>query len=124
MEPPHTLKQLRIFMGSVHHMIKCISDLSFLTASLRPLLSTKNRLKGSKIKLTTGNDTAFANIKTDITVIIENKNIDITKPTRVRCDASEIGLGACLEQQTKNNWQLIIYASRFLNSNEQKYSTN
>ena len=43
MEPLHTLKQLRSFMGSIHHMIKCISNLSDPTAPLRPLLSTKKQ---------------------------------------------------------------------------------
>ena len=31
---------------------------------------------------------------------------------------------ACLGQNLNNNWHPIAYASRFLNCNEQKYSTN
>ena len=42
--------------------------------------------------------------------------------TRVRCDASKEGLGACLEQTYRNGWHPIAYASRFLNTNEQKYA--
>ena len=49
MEQPHTLKQLRSFMGSINHMIKFIPNLSEITATLRPLLSTKNSIKGSKL---------------------------------------------------------------------------
>ena len=45
MEPPHTLKQLRSFKGSIQHMIKFIPNLSDLTAPLRPLLSTKKQQK-------------------------------------------------------------------------------
>ena len=45
MEQPHTLKQLRSFMGSIHHMIKFIPNLSNVPAPLRPLLSTKNSIK-------------------------------------------------------------------------------
>ena len=124
MDPPHTLKQLRSFMGSIHHMIKFIPNLAELTAPLRPLLSMKNSIKGSKLKWSSEHDLAFNKIKTAITQIIENKHFDTTKPTRVRCDASKNGLGACLEQQLDNNWYPIAYASRFLNNNEQKYSTN
>ena len=69
-------------------------------------------------------DTAFANTKNALKNIIENKHFDTNKPTRVRCNASKNGLGACLEQQIENNWQPITYARRFLNSNEQKYSIN
>ena len=124
MDPPHTLKQLRSFMGSIHHMIKFIPNSAELTAPLRPLLSTKNSIKGSKLKWASELDSAFNKIKTAITHIIENKHFDTTKPTRVRCDASKNGLGECLEQYLNNNWYPIAYASRFLNNNEQKYSTD
>ena len=124
MEQPHTLKQLRSFMGSIYHMIKFIPNLSEITAPLRPLLSTKNSIKGSKLKWSSEHDTAFNKIKKSITQIIENKHFDTKKPTRFRCDASKNGLGACLEQYLNNNWHPIAYASRFLNCKEQKYSTN
>ena len=124
MEKRHTLKQLRSFMGSMHHMIKFIPNLSEITAPLRPSLSTKNSIKGSKLKLSNEHDTAFSKIKQAITQIIENKHFDTTKPTRVRCHASTNGLEACLEQCLDNKWYPIAYPSRFLNCNEQKYSTN
>ena len=123
-EQPHTLKQLRSFMGSIHHMIKFIPNLSEITATLRPLLSTKNSIKGSELNCLSEHDTAFKKIKQSITQIIENKHFESTKPTRVRCDAIKKGLGACLEQYLDNNWYPIAQASRFLNCNEPKYSTN
>ena len=123
-EQPHTLKQLRSIMGIIHHMIKFIPNLSEITAPLRPLLSQKDSIKGSKLKWSSEHDTAFNKIKKAITQIIENKHFNIKKPTRVRCDASKNGLGACLGQYLNNNWHPIAYASRFLNCNEQKYSTN
>ena len=47
------------------------------------------------------------------------------KEIRVKCDASHSGLGASLEQQTKNNdWVPISFALRYLNNWEKKYSTN
>ena len=45
MEQPHTLKQLRSFMGSIHHMVKFIPNLLEITAPLRSLLSTKTASK-------------------------------------------------------------------------------
>ena len=44
--------------------------------------------------------------------------------TRIACDASISGLGASLEQHSKEGWVAIPYASRFLNSLEEKYSVN
>ena len=32
-------------------------------------------------------------------------------------------VGACLEQKRENVWQPIAYAGRYLNKNEQRYST-
>ena len=42
--------------------------------------------------------------------------------TRIVCDASNTGLGAALEQHS--GWVAIAYASRFLNSLEEKYLIN
>ena len=57
-------------MGSIHHMIKFIPNLSEITAPLRPLLSTKNSIKGSKLKWSSEHDTAFIIIKKAKTQII------------------------------------------------------
>ena len=64
------------------------------------------------------------NIKNAIQKIVEQKHFNINNETRVKCDASKEGLGACLEQKENNIWQPIAYASRFLNKNEQRYSIN
>ena len=43
----------------------------------------------------------------------------------VKCDASHSGLGAALGQEIENDvWVPIAFASRFLNDQEKKYSTN
>ena len=43
----------------------------------------------------------------------------------MKCDASHSGLGAALEQEIeKDVWVLIAFASRFLNDQQKKYSTN
>ena len=41
---------------------------------------------------------AFNKITEAIKTIVEQNHFDITCETRVRCDASKKGLGACLEQ--------------------------
>ena len=57
--------------------------------------------------------------------ITEMYHYDPAKRTRVKCDASHSGFGACLEQETeKGLWVPISFASRFLNTAELKYSTN
>ena len=54
----------------------------------------------------------------------QNKHFDQYLETRIVCDASNTGLGAALEQHSADGWVAIAYASRFLNSLEEKYSVN
>ena len=43
----------------------------------------------------------------------------------MKCDGSHSGLGAALEQEVEEDvWTTIAFASRFLNDQEKKYSTN
>ena len=42
----------------------------------------------------------------------------------MKCDASRSGLGAAVEQLTVDGWKPIAFASRFLNSCEERYSVN
>ena len=122
LENPKTLKQLRSYMGSIHHLIKFIPNLATLSAPIRPLLSSSASKK--KLEWNEKHSAAFKNIKNAIQNIIEQKNFNINNEMRVKCDASEEGQGACFEQKENNNWHPIAYASRFLNRNDQRYSIN
>ena len=96
LENPKTLKQLRSFMGSIHHLIKLIPKLATLSAPIRPLLSSPASTK--KLEWNEKHSTAFQNIKNAIKNIVKQKHFNINNETRVKCDASKEGLGACLEQ--------------------------
>ena len=111
-------------MGSIHHLIKFIPHLAELSEPLRPLLKNENVTASNKLKWEEKQTKTFENIKTQIAKIVENKHFDVDKETRVKCDASKLGLGATLEQKTDNIWHTIAFASRFLNTVEQRYSTN
>ena len=67
----------------------------------------------------------FEEIKQAVANIAKLNYYDPVRDTRVKCDGSHSGLGASLEQQTeKNEWIPISFASRYLNNQEKKYSTN
>ena len=116
---PKTLKQLRSFMGSIHHLIKFIPHLAEISEPLRPLLKKENVTASNKLKWEEKHTKTFENIKTQIAKIVENKHFDVDKETRVKCDASKLGLGATLEQKIDNIWHTIAFASRFLNTVQQ-----
>ena len=124
LDTPKTLKQLRSFMGSIHHLIKFIPNLAEISEPLRTLLKKENVTASNKLKWEDKHTKTFENIKSQIARIVENKHFDVDKETRVKCDARKLGLGATLEQKTENTWHTITFASRFLNTVEQRYSTN
>ena len=116
LDTPKTIKQLRSFMGSIHHLIKFIPNLAEISEPLRPLLRKENVTASNKLKWEDKHTKTFENIKSQIAKIVENKHFDVDKETRVKCDASKLGLGATLEQKTDNIWHKIAFASRFLNT--------
>ena len=61
-----------------------------------------------------------------VSEITHNKHFDFDQhlDTRIVCDASITGLGAVLKQFSPEGWVAVAYASRFLNSLEEKYSVN
>ena len=133
LEHPKSLKQLRSFLGSINHLAKFIPNAANLTEKLRPLLREENekkKLKNIKIPVKkfewgTEHNEVFEEIKKAVANIAKLNYYDPNRDTRVKCDASHSGLGASLEQQTeKNEWIPIAFASRYLNNQEKKYSTN
>ena len=124
LDNPKILKQLRSFMGCIHHLIKLIPNLAELSEPLRPLLSKANTKSQNRLDWKEQHTVLFNKIKERIKNITENKHFDTSKQTRVRCDASKKGLGACLEQKSGKNWETIAFASRFLNNLELRHSTN
>ena len=113
------LKQLRSFLGFVHYLGKFIPNLSQLCHPLRPLLK-----KNTKFIWKTEHDTHFQAIKDKVAKATENTHYNPHLETRIKCDASRAGLGAALEQSSPTGWHTVAFASRFLNSNEERYSIN
>ena len=95
-----------------------IPVLAQIAAALRPLL--KNTLKNKPIDWKPEHKTSFENIKRLVSEITQNKPFDQHLETRIKTDASTSGLGASLEQYSPEGWVAIAYASRFLNSLEEK----
>ena len=117
--PPTTLKRLRSFLGSVHYIGKFIPHLAQLCHPHRPLLK-----KSVKFTWTDEHTKHFNQIKEKIANSTENSHYNPKLDVRVKCDASRSGLVAALEQNTPDGWKPIAFASRFLNSTEERYSVN
>ena len=123
LDTPKTLKQLRSFMGSNHHLIKFIPNLAEISEPLRPLLKKENVMASNKLKWEDEHTKLSKTFKSQIAKIVENEHFDVDKKTQVKRDASKLGSGATLEQKSENIWHTNAFASRFLNMVEQRYST-
>ena len=133
LQPPKSLKHFRSFMGSINHLSKFIPNAANLTDKLRPLLKEENEKKKmknvqlpvKKFDWDNEHSVAFEEIKRAVANIALLNYYDPSKETRVKCDASHSGLGATLDQWSdQNEWVPIAFASRYLNCQEKKYSTN
>ena len=116
---PKNLKQLRSFLGSVHYLGKFIPNLSQLCHPLRPLLKKKTTIIWNDEL-----ETHFQAIKNKVANATENTHYNPHLETRIKCDASRDGIGAALEQRSPTGWHTVVSASRFLNSNDERYSIN
>ena len=94
---PKTFKQLKSFMGSIHHLNKFIPNLAQLCNPLRLLLSTANKFN---FNWSEENGKAFKKILNAVKNITENRHFVSDRETRIICDTSRGGIGAALEQDT------------------------
>ena len=118
-EAPKNLKILRSFLGSVHYIGKFIPKLAQISHPLSPLLK-----KTSQFIWTEEQENCFNEIKNRIAKAATNSHYNPQLETCVKCDASGSGLGAALEQLTVDGLKPNAFASRFLNSCEERYRVN
>ena len=124
---------LKLSQPTSHHLAKFIPNAATLTEKLRPLLREENekkklksvKIQEKKFEWKEEHSEIFESIKTAVANITKIHYYDPSLDTRVKCDASHSGLGASLEQQNvEGEWIPIAIASRYLNTQEKKYSTN
>ena len=105
LETPKTLKQLRSFMGCIHHLIKFTPQLAEMSEPLRPLLSKNNTKAQNKLDWKNEHTIAFEKIKKQIINITENKHFDINKETRIKSDSSKKKARSTLRTKTRSDME-------------------
>ena len=100
----------------VAYLGKLTPHLSDVSALLHSLI-----VKNSIWDFTESHKLAFQNIKKLITECLTLKIFDPELPTKIACDASNLGLGATLEQYIDNVWYPIAFASRTLGKSKINY---
>jgi len=116
LEYPKTLKQLQSFLGMVAYFSRFIKDFSQLAAPL-------NQLKKKRVKFEMGplEKEAVEKLKTALSTAPVLKFPNFQKQFMVRCDSSDVALGAVLCQEFEDGLHPISYASRKLSDTERRY---
>ena len=119
--PPSNVAELRSFLGTVNYVSRFIPDFSTITAPLRDLTRHNTRRQWTK-----QHQSAFDELKRRLITSPVLAYFDPAKETKILVDASPIGLGAILTQQSPNSEDpsttIVAYASRSLTPVEQRYS--
>ena len=113
---PKNLKEICSFFGSTNQYINFVPKLASLGSPLRLLINKKSTFLWNKERTKT-----FEKIKWEIVNLTENTHFVVKRNTKVKTDASHIGVDASLEQLQGNNWKTVSFASRFLSQHKSKF---
>ena len=106
LKPPDSVIELRQFMGMANQLGRFSPHLAEISQPLRVLLSKNEWVWGRD------QETAFQRVKDELTRPSVLVAYDLRANTKVSADASSLGLGAVLVQESKGTWKPVAYASR------------
>lgn len=116
-KPPKTKTEVRSFLGLTNYCARAINNYSTLTEPLREL-TLKNKPWEWKPK----HEETFEKLKRSLKSDKIMSYYDPKKETELIVDASPVGCGAILVQNTYNERKIISYASKSLTPTEKRYS--
>lgn len=114
---PQSQKEVRQFCGTASWYRRFIPNFASRLYPLTSLLKKRSKFVWSKEA-----QDAFLDIRSCLVTSPILSCPDFTKPFVVSCDASGVGVGAVLSQESERGEVVVAYASRTLSKQEQKYS--
>ena len=119
---PTTLRKLRKFLGLVNFYHQFIPRCATIMTPLNSMLKS-TAPNNRELKWTDTATTAFKEIKDALANATLLVHLQPDTPINVMTDASDIAIGAVLQQYLDGQWCPLAYLSRKLSSTEQRYST-
>lgn len=118
---PETIRELRRFLGILNYYRRCIPHAAQLQAPLNNFL--QGARKNDKIPWTPTTDAVFENCKKSLaeTTLISHPATD--SKLALITDASDLAIGAVVEQLEDNIWKPLGFFSRKLTPTQRNYST-
>jgi len=117
-----SIRKLRELLGLVNFYHQFIPRCADILTPLISLLKTTST-NSCNLQWISAATSAFVDIKNalaDVTLLVHPKP---GAPFNIMTDASDIAIGAVLQQYLDNKWCTLSYFSRKLSSTEQHYST-
>lgn len=119
---PKTVKELRRFLGMVNFYRRFVPNAAILQAPLNELLSGP-KVKGSQpINMTPEHASAFEKCKSSLAEATLLAHPRTDAELAIESDASDMAIGAVLQQRNGGNWQPLAFFSRKLSPTQRKYS--
>jgi len=121
--PPTTLKEANEFLGKINWYRKFIPNFARTAAPLHKI-TNKTKHRRHEFKWGPEQQQSFVDFKSILTthpLFLEYP--DLSTPFTLTTDASDIGIGGILRQDTPNGTKINYYKSRVLNDTERKYDT-
>ena len=120
--PPTSLRKLRELLGLINFYRRFIPRCADILQPLTDLLAGKKK-KNEPINLSDTELTAFNEIKSALSraTLLRHPRTDV--PLSLHTDASDVGVGAVLQQFVNGEWKPISFFSKRLRGAETRYST-
>lgn len=120
---PKNTKELRRFLGTLNFYRRFIPEAAKKQAPLNSLLVGMQGKTSKPINLTSEQVEAFENCKSSISHATLLVHPDPDAELAIQTDASDVAIGAVLQQRKGNDWQPMAFFSRKLSQPQRKYST-
>lgn len=125
MPRPNTVKEVKSFLGSITFYHRFLPRISHILQPLHQAARGPNTKANSRRKVVWGPEqqTAFEEAKTALRKATLLTHLTQDAELRLATDASDLALGAVLEQRNRVGWRPVSFCSRLLSSAERNYST-
>ncbi|KAG7301804.1 hypothetical protein JYU34_014833 [Plutella xylostella] len=120
--PPRNIKELRRFLGMMNFYRRFIKEAAAIQGPLNSLLAGPNTKGSQPITMTPELQTTFDECKVSLSQAALLAHPDMKAELAIQTDASDVAIGAVLQQRNESGWQPLAFFSRKLSPAQKKYS--
>ena len=119
---PTTQRQLKQFLGMINYYTRFIPHCQLTLLPLYSMVKPAKKGQSITITWTPEAEAAFAAAKEALAAVTTLSFPIHDGETSIACDASDIGVGAVLQQRVDDSWKPLAFFSKKLNKAQKTYS--